>query len=199
MVVNEEWQLLAFQTYLNGRRVVIFNLVSSNIKWFWLRQFVLLNIKKIYIFSWPRHATCGILVPQPGIKPTLPALKVWRLNHWTVREVPQHFLKEGCVPVCIHTFCFFPLVRALFISRGPLSYWSCSHSVLGLVIVINQTGSMRWTGVMSCSHSQASSCFAGNAKLFPARMFFRNGRACLTVLHRPHPVPWVLSPHGVIG
>ena len=101
MVVNEEWQLLAFQTYLDGRRVVIFNLVSSNIRWFWLRQFVLLNIFKKYIFSWPRHTTCGTLVLQPGIEPTLPALKVWRLNHWTVREVPQHFIRES-VCLCAH-------------------------------------------------------------------------------------------------
>ena len=198
MVVNEEWQLLAFQTYLDGRRVVIFNLVSSNIRWFWLRQFVLLNIFKKYIFSWARHTTCGTLVLQPGIEPTLPALKVWRLNHWTVREVPQHFIRES-VCLCAHTHFFFPLARALFISHGPLSYWSCSHSVLGLVIVIHQTGNMRWTGVMSCSHCQASSWFAGNAKLFPARMFFRNRRARFTGLHRPHPVPWVMLPCGVIA
>ena len=31
---------------------------------------------------------CGILVPQPGIKPTTPALEGGFLNHWTTREVP---------------------------------------------------------------------------------------------------------------
>ena len=30
---------------------------------------------------------CGILVPQPGIKPTLPALEAWSPNHFTTREV----------------------------------------------------------------------------------------------------------------
>ena len=30
---------------------------------------------------------CGILVPQPGIKPVIPALEAWSLNHWTAREV----------------------------------------------------------------------------------------------------------------
>ena len=30
---------------------------------------------------------CGILVPQPGIKPVPPALEVQSLNQWTAREV----------------------------------------------------------------------------------------------------------------
>ena len=29
----------------------------------------------------------GILVPQPGIEPVPPAVEVWSLNHWTMREV----------------------------------------------------------------------------------------------------------------
>ena len=33
--------------------------------------------------------TWGILVPQPGIQPMLPALKVQSLNHWTTREAPK--------------------------------------------------------------------------------------------------------------
>ena len=44
----------------------------------------------ILFFSfWPYCALCGILVPQPGIKPAPPALEAWSLNHWTTREVPQ--------------------------------------------------------------------------------------------------------------
>ena len=35
---------------------------------------------------------CGILVPQPGIKPTLPALEAQCFNHWTIREVTTVFL-----------------------------------------------------------------------------------------------------------
>ena len=31
----------------------------------------------------------GILVPQPGIEPTLPAVEVQTLNHWPTREVPE--------------------------------------------------------------------------------------------------------------
>ena len=40
-----------------------------------------------FFFSWPHCAVCGILIPQPGIKAMSPALGVWSLNHWTIREV----------------------------------------------------------------------------------------------------------------
>ena len=53
----------------------------------------------------PPHAlgctlTCGILVLQPGIKPTPPAVEEWSLNHWTTREVPRVF----------HLCIFIPLL-----------------------------------------------------------------------------------------
>ena len=35
---------------------------------------------------WPCHGTCGILVPQPGIKPIPCAVEVQSPNHWTTRE-----------------------------------------------------------------------------------------------------------------
>ena len=35
---------------------------------------------------------CGILVPRPGIEPTLPALGAASLNHWTTREVPLLYI-----------------------------------------------------------------------------------------------------------
>ena len=34
------------------------------------------------------HVACGILVPQPGIQPTLHALEALSLYHWMAREVP---------------------------------------------------------------------------------------------------------------
>ena len=40
-----------------------------------------------FVLFWLRHVACGILVPQPGIKPTAPALEVQGLNHWTAGEV----------------------------------------------------------------------------------------------------------------
>ena len=35
---------------------------------------------------------CGILVPQPGIKPMPPAVEAQTLNYWTAREVPDMVL-----------------------------------------------------------------------------------------------------------
>ena len=47
----------------------------------------------IYIFFfWLYYTSCGILVPQSGIKPTCPALETWSLNHWSAREVPIIFI-----------------------------------------------------------------------------------------------------------
>ena len=41
---------------------------------------------------------CGILVLQPGIKPSLLALEVWSLNHWTTGEILTFiFLMFVCV------------------------------------------------------------------------------------------------------
>ena len=39
-------------------------------------------------FFWLHHAAHKILVPQPGIKPSPPALEAWGVNHWTNKEVP---------------------------------------------------------------------------------------------------------------
>ena len=33
----------------------------------------------------------GLFVPQPGIKPSPPAVEAWNFNHWTTREVPVLF------------------------------------------------------------------------------------------------------------
>ena len=40
-----------------------------------------------FVLFWLCHVACGVLVPQPGIKPTAPALEVQGLNHWTAGEV----------------------------------------------------------------------------------------------------------------
>ena len=37
---------------------------------------------------------CRILVPQPGIKPTSPALGAWSLNFWTVKKSQELPLKK---------------------------------------------------------------------------------------------------------
>ena len=42
-------------------------------------------VKTLFFFFC--HTAYKILVPQPGIKSTLPAVEVQSLNHWTAREV----------------------------------------------------------------------------------------------------------------
>ena len=39
----------------------------------------------VCVFYGLYHMACGILVPQPGIKPGPLAVKVQSPNHWTVR------------------------------------------------------------------------------------------------------------------
>ena len=42
----------------------------------------------VCFFIGPPCEACGMLVPQPGIKPMPPATVAWNLNHWTAGEVP---------------------------------------------------------------------------------------------------------------
>ena len=51
-------------------------------EWHWFFFF-------FFFFFWPHCVACGILVPQPGIKPIFSALGVKSLNHWTSREIPR--------------------------------------------------------------------------------------------------------------
>ena len=42
---------------------------------------------------------CGILVLQPRVKPTPPAMEAQSLNHWTTREAPKIiFLRRKIKP-----------------------------------------------------------------------------------------------------
>ena len=45
----------------------------------------------IIFFSGLHHRARGILVPQSGIKPVLPAVEAYSLNQWSAREVPLSF------------------------------------------------------------------------------------------------------------
>ena len=42
-----------------------------------------------FFYFWLHHLVCGILVPQPRIKPVPPALEVCSLNHWTAKGSPK--------------------------------------------------------------------------------------------------------------
>ena len=50
-----------------------------------LKLFVLNVCVCVCVFYGLYHMACGILVPQPGIKPGPLAVKVQSPNHWTVR------------------------------------------------------------------------------------------------------------------
>ena len=51
----------------------------------WLFQFILAVL----------HG-CRILIPQPEIKPVIPAVEAWSPNHWTAREVPRYISCFTC-------------------------------------------------------------------------------------------------------
>ena len=55
-----------------------------------------------FFFFWPHQVACGILVPQPGIKPSLPALGAPSLNHWTARECFSTKSLQSCPTLCDH-------------------------------------------------------------------------------------------------
>ena len=54
-----------------------------------------------FLCFWLHCTACGILVPQPGIEPTPPALEVWSLNHWTAKEV-LHYSFLIVPPLFLH-------------------------------------------------------------------------------------------------
>ena len=47
-----------------------------------------------FFFFWPCPAACGILVPQPGIKPTPPALEAWVLTTGPPGKSPLKFVVQ---------------------------------------------------------------------------------------------------------
>ena len=77
------------------------------------------------------------LSPWPGIKPMLPALEGWSLNHWTAREVPWsgfwlykcfQFMKiQQSAHLCTWTFLY-----VCYINISIKSMWSESHSVMSV-------------------------------------------------------------------
>ena len=51
-----------------------------------------------FFFFWSRRMASRILVPQPGLEPTAPAVEAWSPNHWaawTAREFPFHFFLKN--------------------------------------------------------------------------------------------------------
>ena len=58
----------------------------------WPELFILFLL---FIYVWPCHTACRILVPRPGTEPVPPAVEAQSLNHWTTREVPSRVLTTG--------------------------------------------------------------------------------------------------------
>ena len=104
-------------------------------------------IKKI--FFWPHCVACGILVPQPGIKPTLPALEAWSPNHLTTREVLLQSFEA--------TALFFWQPGSLL--RRPVSSFPIfCRSLKGLLFV-----SRFWAPTMVIDRSLVFLCSAGRS------------------------------------
>ena len=57
-------------------RILPFSLIKKN-----------KHVSLFLTFFLPHCTACGILVYQPGIEPTTPALEAQSLNHWATREV----------------------------------------------------------------------------------------------------------------
>ena len=88
----------------------------------------------LFIFFWPHHAACWILVPWPGIKPVPPALEVRSLNHWT-QGSPQEFMLWYR-----HSFSSLRLRCSTF----PISFWR-KHSYLSRLNWVSSSGVLPWS------------------------------------------------------
>ena len=65
--------------------------------WLHLTHKITLSLKLYSFGFWVNSflellESCGILAPWPGIETMPPAMEAWSLNHWTIREVPDHLL-----------------------------------------------------------------------------------------------------------
>ena len=79
----------------------------------------------VWLFSCSE--ACGILVNQPGIRPTFPWVARQILNHWTTREMPPLFFKFFFLLVCSHfTKLWDGLEINAWVTRARCN-WKSSH------------------------------------------------------------------------
>ena len=76
------------------------------------QNFILINIFECnpshsFFFFWWCHASYGILVLLPGIRPRPPAVEAWSSNNWTTRELPMLSILN------VETLCGKRALRAL--------------------------------------------------------------------------------------
>ena len=80
----------------------------------------------ISFFFWRPQAAWGVLVPLPGIKPGPSAAKLWSPNHWTAKEFPILFQRQGKkLPVTILIFHRWTVYSSIS-GNSQLAYWSPS-------------------------------------------------------------------------
>ena len=81
------------------------------------------NLNHYYYFTfWPCCMACGILVPRPGTKPTLPEVKAQSHNPWTARGVLftrslNPVVYQGLYITLVYTLFHIFLFRSIFPSR----------------------------------------------------------------------------------
>ena len=61
-------------------------------------------------FFWLYYLACRILVPRPGIKPTIPAVEAQSLNHWTTR----HIIIDSSISILLFKFESSDIMNAVF-------------------------------------------------------------------------------------
>ena len=67
------------------------------------QRFLILKAKNFFFSPPPYYLSYRILVPQPGIKPVVPAVDVWGLNHWTTREVLNKDFSSSVMTSDLHS------------------------------------------------------------------------------------------------
>ena len=87
------WRLLTFalcfRTYASFKDILS-SVLSLELSFCQRNQLIRGLVKRWNLFFfWLCCASCGILIPQPGIKPMPPALEVQSLNHGTFLEVHE--------------------------------------------------------------------------------------------------------------
>ena len=85
------------------------------------------DILGIFFFGW---VACGILVPQPGIKPMPHASGAQSINHWTSREgLLGNFF-------CSHTTSLSGAYESVTTLVSSKLYFSCHHIISALWPVV---------------------------------------------------------------
>ena len=89
--------------------------LSMAIYWIWPVSWVPLFIY-LFVYFWPCHASCRILVTRPGVELGDLTVRAPSLNHWSAREFPMFNFKSIVSSIFSQTTEFIPLLRCLFTS-----------------------------------------------------------------------------------